>query len=59
MTRKKKEKQTEQLKPGDLVTYRGAGYKVVQLYESGDYAVIQGEACRISVRTKDLKKTEA
>lgn len=58
MTRKKNEKRTQELKPGDIVQYDGAEWEVVELFGSGKYAVIQGEAGRFSADITYLKKLE-
>lgn len=58
MTKKKNEKQPQDLRPGDHVEYDGAEWEVIELFGSGKYAVIQGEGGRFSADITYLKKLE-
>ena len=56
MKRKPKEnKEEDRVQVGDIVTYKGTEYKVIQLFFYG-LAIIENEEKRICVQYEDLKK---
>ena len=48
-------KKTKPIQEGDIVTYKGKEYKVVQLFTFG-LATIENDETRICVQYEDLKK---
>lgn len=56
--RKKKKDEPELITVGDMVTYGGKTYKIVQLFGAGKCAVIEDKDNRFSVEVSRLKKAE-